>query len=80
MTPKHQPATPLTDAFYKDRFKDPDAIDFARKLEQDRSKLVEALRGAVSDIVYLRPVFPEDSDHGRRWKAYYSILRKLGEA
>jgi hypothetical protein len=46
--------TPQTDAFYANRFKAPDAIDFARTLEADRDRLkalCEELREALTWLV-----------------------------
>lgn len=57
--------TPLTDAFYANRFKAPDAIDFARTLERSLARKWELLKRACDNLIWCSG----SSDFGPEGKA-----------
>ena len=84
MTEKHASDTPLTDEAERDTPQGDHtraAFDFARRMERDRVRLLEALREAVAAVkVFHGPVawdiYEENAPEMKRWKA---LLRELGE-
>ena len=81
--------TPRTDAFYADRFKAPDAIDFARQLERELAEAKAALAEAkeCASIAIRNHAEAEDKaalaraggERGQEWIAPTTRLPEVGQ-
>jgi hypothetical protein len=69
--------TPRTDDFYKDRFKAPDAIDFARQLERELAEAEDIGNGLARELADARQIARDAYAHNDSLKDAIDSYRRL---